>query len=290
MLGDVGRLRLEHQLRDIDMRRAFGRAHLAVDAKVRDGTYFFGAQMHTVGLLVKEIAQQIRLGARRCILAMRGAKDRAHALAGKLGPARPATIAVIRFQQDLIRLPMQRQSEDRLLRGKGRSQGTRRLSRIGIDDFTRIEYVLGIEDRLDLTKDGIKRANLPRDPGSARQAGPMLRADRAAQLDGESVYFFRDRPKARDVIGFLHVEKGTRMNLAGARVNEKARDRVVLLQDVLGTAHVFVQHVDRYADVFDEGDGLGAAFLGVQARQGEFADLPNLNLLFRFGCDGRLDH
>ena len=78
--GRVGRLGLEHQLGDVDVGRAFDRAHLAVDAQVGDGPHFVRRQPCGVGVRPQEAAHQVGLGPRRGRLVVRGPEDRAHAV------------------------------------------------------------------------------------------------------------------------------------------------------------------------------------------------------------------
>ena len=57
VLGDVGGFRLQHQLRNVDVRRALDLAHLAMHAQIGDGADFLGAELHAVGSALQKIAQ-----------------------------------------------------------------------------------------------------------------------------------------------------------------------------------------------------------------------------------------
>src|SRR5262249_6259505 len=103
------------------MSRALRRTHLAIDAQVRYRADLLGADLQAVGLLLEQVAQQIGLGPWRGILAVGGAKYRAHALSGRLRPALSAAVAMIQLQGNFIRLPLQRQGGGRTSRKHGRS-------------------------------------------------------------------------------------------------------------------------------------------------------------------------
>src|SRR5207253_988178 len=118
----------------------------------------FGAELQAVRLRLQELAQRIRLGARRGILAMRAAKDRAHPLLWRLGAALSAAIAMDRLGPDRAGLPGERQRQRRV-REVGSAQGPRQV-RVGIDDLAGVEDILGIEDCLDLAQDRLERAVL----------------------------------------------------------------------------------------------------------------------------------
>ena len=80
-------------------------------------------------LAVQQVAKQVRLGTRRGSLFLAGAMNRAHTLVAGLGATLPATIAMIRFNAELLLGPYQCQG--RRLRRK------RSLSRLRLG-FTRL--------------------------------------------------------------------------------------------------------------------------------------------------------
>ena len=64
VLGDMGRLGLEHQARHIDVCRTFQRAHLAIDAEVAHGADLIGRQGQRIRLGPQQEAHQVGLGSR----------------------------------------------------------------------------------------------------------------------------------------------------------------------------------------------------------------------------------
>ena len=76
-------------------------------------------------------------------------------------------------------------------------------SQVGIDNFAGIKETARVEDSLDLAKDWIERPVLPGYPGGARQAGPMLRADGALEIEREGMDLFGNGGESRNMFGIL---------------------------------------------------------------------------------------
>ena len=180
MLRHVGCLHFQHQLASVHLCGAFDAAHAAVHAQVGDVAHFVGRQLPRVDVLLQQVTQQVGFGARRGRLRVRRPEQRAHALARRLGPAIAAAVAVEGFGLHLARLPAQRPVLGLRRRDQALPERPGRHARIGADNFPRIETLVRIENRFELTKDRKEPAVLPGDPRRAGQARPVLRADRSA--------------------------------------------------------------------------------------------------------------
>src|SRR5690606_8037941 len=75
------------------------------------------------------------------------------------------------------------------------SQGPRLAAGVGADDLAGVEDALRVEDALQFAEDRHERAVLPLDPRRARDAGAVLRADRAAQQQRQAVDGFGQWPE-----------------------------------------------------------------------------------------------
>ena len=97
----VGRLRLDHQLRNIDAGRALQAALVAVDAQIGHVLEIVGRHERRIELAGQQPAKQIGLRPRRGLFGRRDAKDRAHPQVGRLCAARAAAVAARRDGGDL---------------------------------------------------------------------------------------------------------------------------------------------------------------------------------------------
>src|SRR5260370_30596062 len=116
---------------------------------------------------------------------MSSPKQRTHPLMGDFGSTLAAAVAIGAFGSNFIRVPAKMPGGRRpIIRGIA-AQGPKGRAAIGSDDLSRMEDLLGIKDRLDLTQNGKEPAILARHPWRASYAGAVLRADGATQLQSQ---------------------------------------------------------------------------------------------------------
>jgi hypothetical protein len=144
--------------------------------------------------------------------------------------------------------------------------------------------VMGIENRFQFSEDWIEATVLPGHPRRPGQACAMLGADRSAKFQGQPMDLLPNGPEPSLIIGAGQIKERACMHLAGASVNEERCRRLILLQDLLNAAQINRQHINRHANVLDEGDRLGPAAQTIKTRQHRFAQLPQAFDLFLFEC------
>src|SRR5262249_24107728 len=139
-------------------------AHAAIDAQVGNFADIVRREQPRVDVLLEEVPDQVRLGARRGRLAMRYPEHGAHALLGGFRSAVATAITLDAFTAHFARLPAQTPGRWLRMRDRITAQRPGRHARIGTNDFPRVQYPQWIENRLQLAENGIELPVLPLHP------------------------------------------------------------------------------------------------------------------------------
>ena len=175
---------------------------------------------------------------------MRGPKDRAHAATRRFCATQATAIAELTLGTRPILRPAQRKARaERRVRqdgprlggvGRGRhaEAAPQRPTGPGLgqgDDLAGVEQMTRIEDGFYLTQHRIERAVLAGHPRRSRQAGAVLAAHRAAQVERQLMDVLGQGEQTGHVLRLAQIEERSRVNLAGRRVDQERRRRLVLL-------------------------------------------------------------
>ena len=191
---------------------------------------------------------------------MAGVKNGAHALPRNLDATMTAAIAMGALLAYFARVPAQLPGGGRRILGWVCPQGPGCQARFRIHDLARIENALGIEDRLELAKDGVERTVLPGDPGRAGQARAVLGADGAPEIQGQRMHLLGDGQQTGHILLPLQVEKRAHVHLPGARMHEKGAGGFQFLQNVLDAMQILPERFTGTPTSSAKGTGCGPPF------------------------------